>query len=348
MKKNTLKLQDTLQKLLLSISDNYYIDYYLTDFKLAKGVNLHDRSKIINNTVKKYKEHHIEFPEKLIKFITEELNEIIKKDTVIHFEDTFIYKELYKILMLINSTFTALDFINSDIYPCKFAEIQSNLQKVELFQKHNKKNIVGHYRLHKSLRGQSRFRRWFSTLYLGNKELAKFFTHLFLTADIEKVKEFHEDEKDTELLLNELNYILTQRTVDSKIIKSLGILLYWDMRTFLKIDKENAEVYTKAIIYELFKENFNAEELEKIIEIKSSLGFLPIFGASKKASLKENEKLFIHDRLLREIQETSSITKEEFEPFFDSYIKTPHIQFLHKYPVELFRLNPKYSPILEN
>lgn len=341
---NNNKIQTTLENLLSSISDDYYIDYYLADFKPAEGINLSDRNKIINSTIKKYKEHHIYFQDEIIKSITEVFNDIVKKDTVIHFENTLIYRELYKILFLIDNTFNSLVLINDKKeYSKGFIKVQSDLKKVKLFRKDNKKNIVGDYRLHKSLRGQSRFRSWFATLYIKNKSLAKFFTHIFLTADLVKVKEFHEDKEVSELLLSELEYILTQRTVDSKIIKSLGILLYYEMINFLSIDRNSAEVHTEVIIEKLFESTFSGHELHRVIEIKSSLRFFPIFGASKKSTLDKSEKELISNRILGQIQENTSITAEEFEPFFDSYIKSPHIQFLHKYPGELFRLNPKYS-----
>lgn len=341
MSNNQNDLQTTLEKILASSSDDYYIDYYLLDYKPAKGINLSARSKIIDDTIKKYKEHHKDFHSERLKPIIEYLHKIIINDTVIHFENTFIYKELYKVLFIIDNTLNAQLLLNdAEAYPKGFAKIQSDMKKVEIRRKNNKKNLIGTYYVHK---GQSRFRYWFTTLYIKNKTLAKFFTHIFLTADLVRVKEFHEDEEVTKTLLIELDYILMQRTAISKVIKSFGILIYWEMFKYLGIHRDDAEVYTKAIIYELFRENFNAEELHKVIEIKSSLGFLPIFGASRTSTLKENEKQFIHNKLFNQIQKNTDITTEEFEPFFDSYIKTPHIQFLHKYPVELFRQNPKYS-----
>ncbi len=346
MKNNQNELQNTLQNLLSSIEDDYYIDYYLPDFKPEKGVNLSDRYKIINNTVNKYKEYHEDFQDEKIKLITEELYAIVKKDTVIHFEDSFIYRELYKMLFLIDSTFNSILFLNDKkAYPCGFAKVQSDLKKVELFREHNKKNIVGDYRLHKSYRGQSRFRNWFATLYINNKTLAKFYTHLFLTADIVKIKDFHEDEEVSKKILEELEFILMQKTIDSKVIKSCGILLYYEMIKFLSVDRNSAEVHTEVIIEKLFQSSFSGYELHRVIEIKSSLGFFPIFGVSKKTTLQDDEKQFIHDKLFKQIQKNTEITTEEFEPFFDSYMKHPHIQYLVKYPVELFRLNPKYSSI---
>ena len=302
MNKNKQELQTTLENILSSISEDYYIDYYLVDYKHVNGVNLSDRHKIIDNTIKKYKEHHEDFQREKLKLIIEYFQKIIINDTIIHFQDTLIYKELYKILLIIHSTFNAQELLNdSKAYPIGFAKIQSDLKKVELFKKHNKKNIVGDFRLHKSYIGQSRFRNWFATLYIKNKALARFFTHLFLTADLVRVKEFHEDEEVSKKLIEELEYILMQQTTISKVIKSFGILIYWEMIKYLGVHKNDAEVYTKAMIYELFKENFNAEELHKVVEITSSLGFFPIFGASKKTSLKDDEKQFIHNKIFNQI-----------------------------------------------
>ena len=339
---NQNELQATLEKILATASEDYYIDYYLVNFKPAKGVNLSDRYKIIDNTMKKYKEHHKDFQDTKLKPIIEYFHHISYKDEVIHFEDVFIYKELYKILFIIDCTLNAQLLLNdSKAFPTGFAKVQGATKKVETFRTHNKKNIIGDYRL--PSRGHSRFRYWFSTLYIKNEILAKFFTHIFLTSDFVRVKDFHEDEDASKLLLIELEFILMQQTTISKVIKSFGILLYWEMIKYLHIHKNDAESYTSNIIHLLFKEDFNTFELHKVIEIKSSLGFFPVFGASKKSSLGSAEKQFLHNKIFKQIQKDTSITVKEFEPFFESYIKTPHIQFLHKYPVELFRLNPKYS-----
>lgn len=342
MYKNQKELKSTLENLLTLMSEDYYLDYYLVNFKSVKGVDLSDRNKIIDNTIKKYKEYHQDFQDVKLKLIFEYFFNIIEKDEVIYFEDTLIYKELYKILFIIHCTLNAQSLLNdSKAYPTGFAKFQGDLKKVEILRKHNKKNIIGIYRLPSI--GHSRFRYWFSTVYIKNKTLARFFTHLFLTADLVKVKDFHENEDATKALLEELEFILMQQTTISKVIKSFGILLYWEMVKYLGIHKDDAEKYTSHIIYDLFKEHFNAEEINKIIEIKSSLGFFPIFGASKISSLNNDEKQFIHNKLYDLIQQNTSVTTEEFEPLFTSYITTPHIQFLHKYPVELFRINPKYS-----
>lgn len=336
------KLSITLQKLISSLSNDYHLDYYEENFKSSSWTNLSKKETIISDTIKKFGEHHEEFEEHRINSLFEYFQKIVINDSVIYFEKVYIYKELYKILNLINITFSAQILLNdSSSYPDGFAVIQSDLEKVKSFRKQYQNNLFG---LRKIVgKGQSRFRYWFTSIYIKNKTLARFFTYLFLTSNLDAVKKSKEDKEEHELLLVELEFFLMQHTSISKVIKSFGILLYWEMIEYLEVNKKNSEEYTSHIIYELFRENFNAHELHKHIEIKSSLGYLPIFGASKKANLKEDEKQFIQKKLLEQIQETSSITEKEFKPFFEKYIKTPHIQFLEKYPVELFQINQKYS-----
>jgi hypothetical protein len=129
-----------------------------------------------------------------------------------------------------------------------------------------------------------------------------------------------------------------------QVRKSLGILLYWEQINFLKIKKDDAEVNVKSIIYELFNEDINCFEFHNAIWIKSSV-YIPIFAASKNDNLDNDEKNLIKKRMLEELHSDifSATNSDKFDLLFDIFIKSPHIQFLQKYPVELFRKNPKYS-----
>lgn len=336
--------EQIIQKLVTSLSKDYYWDYYLLDYKKVDGVNLSNKPKIIKATIQKYKEHHPEFQDDRIKEIQDCFSKMIEHDTIIYFENTQIYRELYKILYLINSTFEVQKLLNNPKeYPQGFATIQSDLKQVKSFRQHYKKNLIGLYKL--VGKGQSRFRYWIATVYIKNKTLTKFFTHLFVLGDLIKIKEIHENEETTKILLNELDFFLMQNTSISKVVKSFGILLYWEIIKYLKINRKNAEEYTSHIIYYLFREKFNTDELHKKIELKSSIGYYPVFGASKKTSLSKNEQQFISKKLYKQIQDYVPMEENDFKPLFESYIRTPHIQYLAKYPVELFHQNPKYSPI---
>jgi hypothetical protein len=336
------ELQKFLEKILSSISDEYYIDLYLPDFKVATGVDLSNRDKLIENTITVYKKHHKDFDSDRIKKINDDLQEIVKKDTVIYLDNTLIYKELYKILLHIDLTFGAEKLLLDPKYPYGFAKIQSDMRIVNRFRSKQKDNLVGDFRLHN--RREPRLKYWLLTLYHHNPALVKFFLHNFLLVDIDKLKCFHEaDEEINDIILKDMEYFLMQHTTISAVLKSLGILLYYELINFLKYSYDDAEVRMKSIIYKLFNDTVSSHEFRRNVYLKSSLGFLPIFGASKQSYMITEDKNFIKKKLLSDPIGFYNINSEHFNLFFDSFMKNPHIHFLQKYPVEFFRKNPKYS-----
>jgi len=63
------QIEQIMQKLLASLSKDYYWDYYLPDFKKVDGVNLSNKPQIIQVTIQKYKENHPMFQDERIKNI---------------------------------------------------------------------------------------------------------------------------------------------------------------------------------------------------------------------------------------------------------------------------------------
>lgn len=342
IKNNQEELLTTIENILSSLSGEYIIDLYQPNYKVLLWQDLSNKSKYIQNTITIYKKHHEDFDSQKIKPIFEVLLKIIKDDEVIEFENILIYKELYKILGLIDATFEAQKLLNNPKeYPSGFAKIQSDKKQIKTYRKFYKQSIVGPYRV--SNRKEARLKYWVSTLYLNNKNLVNFYLHGFLVGDLAKMKSLHEDTEVNNLFLSNLDYFLMQKTTIGAVIKSLGILLYSELTYYMKMNKNDSEVYMKAIIHELFNEPVNVYEFDKHITIKSSLGFLPIFAASKKSNLANEDENFIKNKLFEEVQEFNLIDQETFDISYNSYIKNPHIQYLLKYPVELFRENPKYS-----
>ncbi len=342
---NNKDLLKSLETILSSISSEYYIDLYLPDFKVAKGVDLSDRTKFIDNTISFYKEHHKEFDIEKVKQINEDLIDIAKYDTVIYLKNTLIYKELYKILLYIDYTFQAEQILLDPKYPYDFAKIQSDKRNIIRFKTKEKNNIVGPSKLlHSSSRREPRLKYWFLTLYHQNPMLVKFFLHNFLLVDIEKLKCIHEENRElTDILLKDMEYFLTQKTNIGAVLKNFGILLYYELTHFLNIHYNDAETILESIIYKLFRDKVNTSEFRRNIYLKSSLGFFPIFGASKQSYFIQDDKNYIKKKLLTELKVFYNINQEHFNLFFDSHMRNPHIQFLRKYPVEFFRINPKYS-----
>ncbi len=329
-----------------NISKEYQFDLYIPNYKIVKGINLAKREQIVNDTIKIYKTFHPTFKDETInqniKYIF--LN-IITNKTAIQFNNMIIYIEIYKILYHIDMTSHIINLLSDPKqYPDNFAKIQSDLKKVKRFRKHHKNNLIGLKKI--MCKKQSRFRYWITSLYIKNKTLTKMFTYFFLLADIEKVKLLQEDPELKDIFLNELDFFLFQNTTVSKVVKSLGIILYYEMLSFLQITRKNAQEYSSHLIYYLFNENINTYEFDKVVQFSSSMGFYPIFSASKKSKLTKEEKNFIYNKLLAQIKRYTDINQDIFRILFDSFIESPHIQFLHKYPQELFRKNSKYSSII--
>lgn len=335
-------LQESVDELLTALLNEYVHDFYVPFYQNALWINLSDKNQFIHNTIELYKKNHVDFDVRRISSLYTEFRHLVHDDEIIVLNNTFIHKELYKILYLIDSTLQVQSLLNDpSAYPCGFAEIQSDMKEVKARRRHYKMNLIGDTKLRS--KGESRLRYWMMTLYFKNRELFKFFIHLFVIQDIEKLNLEDEKEETIEVLFDTVVYFLTQKTTINAVIKSMGILLYWEMRHFLKMNHKESEVITQNIIYKLFNQDINMYEFNKHITIKSSIGFYPIFSASKKEVLNEDEKAYIQRKLLKELKGLVPSIELDIAPFFDSFIGNSHIQYLQKYPVEFFRINPKYS-----
>ncbi len=332
-----------IMDVLSTLNDEYIIDLFLTNYNKPIWHNLSSSNKknYLENTISTYIKYHEDFEIQRIQLIKNLLREIIEYDEVIEFKGEFIYKELYKILWLIDTTFEAERLLLEENYPRDFGKLQSDKKQINSKRTFYKKLLVGDDKFLN--RKEARLKYWAYTLYYENKNLFNYFLHGFLIGDLVKMKALHEEGEVRDLILSNLKFFLMQNTTITTVIKSLGILLYGEMTHYLNIPKNKAKGFVHEITYDLFKVSASTEEFYGHIFIKSSLGDLPIFGASKQSKYSDNEKKFIKNKLLKDIQEFSSIDQETFENSYNSYIRNPHIQFLAKYPQELLRENPKYS-----
>jgi len=335
-------LLEKLKEMLSSLSEEYIDDLLLPNYVPHIWTDLSNKEKILDDTIKKYYENHEKLNINRLERIYEYLLKLIPYDKVNTFDNKVIYLEIYKILGLIDTTFEAEKILNnSKKYPSGFAQHQMGKKSINTARRFYRNNLIGKFKV--TQKGESRLRYMIFTTYNKNNKLVNFFLHNFLVSDLFKFKTLHEETLENEIFIRNLEFFLTQKTTIGALIKSLGILLYTEFIYYLNINKHDAEVYSKSIIYELFKESLNLDEINKHIYIKSSLGFLPIFGTSKKANLNDKDDEFIKNRLYTELQDIYSVEEQIFEIAYNSYIKNPHIQYLRKYPVELFKENPKYS-----
>lgn len=347
MKQDQEELLSDIQNMLDSLSNEYIFDLYIWNFKtpLWKNLSYTNKIKYLENTINIYSKYHEDFDVKKIKSIKDELLKITEKDEIVEFEDMYIYKELYKILWLIDSTFQSLDILREKNYPRDFGKIQSDDQKINPKRIHYKKLIVGEDKL--TNRKEARLKYWLFTLFYKNRDLFKFFLYKFLITDLTKIKALNEENEAKNTILSALEYFLMQKTTPDAVIKSLGILLYGELTEHLKIPKGRSKEIIQWIINTIFHSNISTDEFYGHIYIKSSLVNFPIFGASRKDKHSDEEKAFIKKRLYKEINNLTKMDKETFEVSYNDYMKNPHIQYLAKYPLEFFRENPKYSVINE-
>jgi hypothetical protein len=345
MKKNQKEILNVIHKIFDALSQEYIYDLLIPNYKdlLWNNLSSSNRKIYIDSTINLYAKHNEYFDVQKMHHIKDELLNIVKYDKVIEFDGALIYKELYKILWLIDMTFQALEILRAKNYPRDFGKFQSNKEKINSKRAFYKNYIVGDDKL--TNRKEVRFRYWSYTLYYKNKNLVEFFLYGFLLGDLIKFKDLHEENEVNELFLSNLTYFLMQKTTTDAVIKSLGILLYGEFTEYLKIPKVKSKRLIQWIIDALFHSNINTDEFSGHIHIKSSLGFYPVFGASRKAKYSDEEKEFMKKRLLKDIKELALIDEETFNTAYEKNTKNPHIQFLAKYPLELFQENPKYSDI---
>jgi len=106
---------DIEQNLQNTLSNDYHFDMYEVNYHVVKD-NFNIEKKILN-TKQLYCKYHPTFDiESFNKFPTHFLKEIVKKDIVICFDDTLIFRELYKIIAWFDNTNTIQEFITSKKY----------------------------------------------------------------------------------------------------------------------------------------------------------------------------------------------------------------------------------------
>jgi hypothetical protein len=335
-----------INDLLKFTSKDYIFDLYESRYIIPSGVK--SAEYYINNTLDLYFEYHKTLNPNFFNKVKDLFIEIVKNDKIIELDNKIILKELYKILFLIDNTNQLLDFISQPSYPKKyFASYQSDKREINREKKRHKNMIVKAKTpiVHK---GEHRLNWWFNDMFAKNQKVVKFYLHIFTLIDLERCNFIKKESKELQLkVINFLESKLIQRTGENDILKSLSILLHSELKYFLKIKDTKAKEQVTQIILNLLNYKPNDEEFNKTIYFRSSIKFMPIFGAKKDSHYDINEKFFIKTNILKELstKEQKDFDNNEFDKLFELMLKKPHIQFLNKYPVELFRKNPKYSTL---
>ncbi len=335
-----------LQDLINAISNDYILDLYEQRYIIPTGIK--SPNYYIDNTINLYTDYHETLKASFFKDVKNIFENIVKDDVVIELDNKIILKELYKILFLIDYTNQLLDFISEKTYPKKyFASIQSDKREIKREEKKHK-NMIVNTKTPLIEKGEHRLNWFFNHIYTKNPKIVKFYLHMFTLIDLEKCNFIKKE--DEELQFKTINFLeskLIQRTCENDILKSLSILLHSEFKYFLKIRDTKAKEYTTETMLNLYNYKPNDEEFNKTIYFRSSIKFMPIFGAKKSTHYDIHEKKFIKTNILKELstKEQKDFDNNEFDKLFELILEKPHIQFLLKYPVELFRKNPKYSSI---
>lgn len=336
--------------MLIQNNKNYIQDLYLENYTYP--IDIHYKKDIINNTLNFYLKYHPTFNINAFNQLSlSTLEEIIKHDKVIKIENQIIYKELYKIIWLINITFEALKFINQSNYPKKyFADIQSDKKKVTREKNRYKNIIISNNAI--SSKGELRVNWYFYTLFKKNKDLLKFFLNIYTLTDITKASLLYTENEDTVTkILKFFNDKLIQKTTPKALIKNLGILLHYEFKNYLKVkDTKSKELISEIIPYVFDEESPNDEEFNNYIYLSSTLSFLPIFGSSKKNPYPVNKQKQIKSmfiKILKSENPKTRINHSSFTSEIKGLLESSHIIFLQKYPLEFFRINPKYSSLIK-
>jgi hypothetical protein len=337
---------DLTQDLINSISNDYILDLYEQRFIVPRGVK--SPTYYIDNTINLYCEHHSSLNPFFLKSVKDIFINIVNNDKIIELDNKIILKELYKILFLIDTTNQLLDFILEKSYPNKyFASIQSDKREIKRQEKKHKSMIVN-TKMPLVSKGEHRLNWYFNNIYAKNPRIVKYYLHMITSVDLERCNFIKKEDEEIQLkVINFLESKLIQRTGENDILKSLAILLHSELKYFLNIKDTKAKECISELMQSLYNFKPNDEEFNKTIYFRSSIKYIPIFGAKRNSYYTFDEKAFIKKSILKELatKKDKDFNHKEFDKLFELILKKPHMQFLQKYPVELFRKNPKYSTL---
>ena len=145
MKQDQEELLNTIEDVLNTLSNEYIVDMFLPDYHkpIWHNLSVTNKNNYLENTITTYLKYHEDFDIKRIQSIKNLLQEIIEFDEVIEFEGEYIYKELYKILWLIDTTFEAEKLLLEKDYPRDFGKLQSDKKRINSKRTFYKKLLVG-------------------------------------------------------------------------------------------------------------------------------------------------------------------------------------------------------------
>lgn len=343
------KLSSFLTETLDKMQEHYYYDLYHFKIKPIEGTQKSKKSLLekLDATYNLFYEHHGIRHRDNLNELKKILIDIAQKDHQVLFDNEIILRETYKIIALIKRHLEAMDLLADPRYYQR-GTVSFEYSKKKLLSERDKyKYMIVKPRIILVHKGEMRVNWFLLEMFRRDKKkhLIKLYLYLISICDIEKFKLFYEETQHVKDVMKIIENYLIQQTTPDALVKSLAIVLYHEFKRFLKIKQDDAEVLTKRIIETLFNQTVNMHEFDRYVYLKSNIYYLPVFGATKTNPYSEENQAFFQKSIEHELtqQMDVDITGIDLKGMTEDFLKTSYIQFLQKYPRELFVKNSKYS-----
>ena len=320
----------------------YEVNYYVVNDKF-------NIDKKILNTKQLYCKYHPNFDIKSFnKFPKHFVKKIVKKDTVICFDSTLIFKKLYTILALIDNTNILTKFITTRKYE---RHIKANSNITSQINMH--KNFM--YQTYNSIKcnGEHRVNWHFLNNLKKEKKITNFFIQSIVLGDPYKISSIYDkkEQDKTEKIFHFYENRLTQKTTQKAVLKSLGILLHYEFKHHLKIGDTKSKELITDMMASIYNTKGNDDEFNRHIYLASTVSLFPIFGAKKSKHFIKREKDIIKNLLIKDMRKENKdikINYSDIDLLLEQHLETQHIEYLKKQPIELLKINEKYSHLISH
>ena len=157
------------------------------------------------------------------------------------------------------------------------------------------------------------------------------------------------EKEKTEKIFHFYENRLTQKTTQKAVLKSLGILLHYEFKHYLKIGDTKSKELITDMMTSIYNTKVNDDEFNRHIYLASTVSLFPIFGAKKNKHFIQREKDIIKNLLIKDMRKDKKdikINYSDIDLLLEQHLETQHIEYLKKQPIELLKINEKYSHLI--
>jgi len=324
-----------------NLKEEYYFDLFINDFTSVTGTKA--KEFYIEATIDYHCKNNTKTNKEKLNRIKPQLKEFSKFDTLISINNKIILKETYTLIFHLHQTKDILSLLKSSAYPKKyFAQYNQDIQEVKREAKRFKK-IVIKSRTPLLNKEEMTFKWKMLTLYETDKHMFEYFLNSLVLSDLNKMADVYKvAAHKLTIILDMLSYMTTQKTTPQSILKSIGIILYYKMKCQLFMGRTVSEHLAKSIVENFFNESFSESNINSKIYTRSIVNGLPIFGAKRKSHYTPKHKNIIVENFLKTYKNINNDSNELYD-LINKSIDSPQLQHIQKYPIEFFKINPKYQ-----